>query len=192
MDRITLPGCDPPEGHIGAACAGLVAFALVRAWVPNRLAKFALSAALLYLSVKGAHTTYDAIASKPDYYQWPKHFRHLLKASPHERQVTRVVDWLWPVEWARARETEIGRAGVIVYDESGDFISEFFTRDYHTKVGFVSSTSAKDYVQRVRDRKARWAGVTRGSAAEAELRAAGAEFLFHAPRTVTALYRMPR
>ena len=114
-------------------------------------------------------------------------------ATPEERATHRVIEWLWPAEWKEAMHREFQRGDVLAYDDSVYFLGEYFTPDFRTQVKYVPSTGDPvAYLQRLDELKARWAGVQSGSTAEQFLRARGAEFLFVAPVSRNALYRLRR
>jgi hypothetical protein len=117
-----------------------------------------------------------------------------LRASPVQRSALQVVDWLWPTDWNLLKERELKAGDVVVYDQSVDFLSELFTRDYRTRVEYVPSDGdVRDYLARIDALKPRWVGVRGGSVAERALKEQrGAQFLFEAPRSSIVLYRMPR
>jgi hypothetical protein len=124
---------------------------------------------------------------------YAKHFGEALRASPLKRSALQVVDWLWTTEQNLLKERELRAGDVVVYDQSVDFLAEFFTRDYRTRVEYVPSDGdVREYLARIDALKPRWVGVERGSAAERALaERRGVEFLFQAPRSRIALYRMP-
>jgi hypothetical protein len=187
---LVVPAASWPRYTLAAASAALIAFAIVHEWARVRWLQRLGTALLVGLVAAGAYAVPKNLWKDREFYMWPAHFEPLLRAATEERRTAQVVNWLWPADWAARRETELRSGDVVVYDESADFISEYFTHDYRTNVGFVSSAGhAGDYLQRVLGRRARWIGVTAGSEAEAALLGAGAELLFAAPRTSSVIYR---
>ncbi|HEX8441862.1 hypothetical protein [Archangium sp.] len=183
-----------PRFVIGVATAGLVALGVVHARLVRGPLRPGLS--LLFLVLLGVTFWQGASAQvqMADLFMYAKSFKRALRADPLERSALQVVDWLWTTEWNLIKERELKAGDVVTYDESVNFLSEFFTRDYRTRVEYVPSEGeVRDYLARIDALKPRWVGVRRGSAAERALREQrGAEYLFPAPRSEIVLYRMPR
>jgi hypothetical protein len=183
---IVVPAPWWPRYTIGAATASLVAFALVRdqwtQWYVRRL----LSATLVALVTAGY------LAGNVGFIAYHRHFARAVRATWQERAGLQADAFLWPEPWGLRREQELKPGDVVAYDEGTLFLAEFFSRDYRTRVTFVSSAGDPTaYVARLRRLRARWVGVTQGSAAQAALEALGAERLFDAPVSSEVVYRMP-
>ena len=183
-----------PRFVIGVASAGLVALGVVHGRVLKGLLRPALSLAFLALTAVTFWRGASAQVHQADLFMYAKHFGEALRASPLKRSALQVVDWLWTTEQNLLKERELRAGDVVVYDQSVDFLAEFFTRDYRTRVEYVPSDGdVREYLARIDALKPRWVGVERGSAAERALaERRGVEFLFQAPRSRIALYRMPR
>lgn len=172
---------------IGAGSASLVAFAIVHSGIRARLPRLALSLALVGLTWAGYRDAYRG------FIVYPRYLDRARAASVVERASLQVDSLLWPTRWALARERELAGGGVIAYDESVLFLGDLFNHDYGSRVVFVSSGGDPGaYVRRLGALRARWVGVTRRSPAERALVARGAEFLFVAPISEMAVYRVGR
>ena len=184
---IVVPAAYWPRYTIGAASASLVAFAMVHRQLPRRWLRVLASAALVALVAEGYRAGYAGFIA------YPKHFEAALHANWLERSALNLDTFLWPTEAGLLRERELRAGDVVTYDDAAHFLGEFFCRDYRTRVMFVPSAGdPQAYLARVRALHARWVGVRRGTAAEAAIRGAGAQFLFTVPPGNEALYRMPR
>lgn len=189
---LAVPAAWWPRYTMALAAAGLVALAIAHADIRWTWARVALSFGALALTLHGAWKTAYILVRDRNFYMWPTHFSAALAQDGSERATLRAVDWLWPTEWAHRREKELGPGEVITYDESADFLAEYFSRDFHTRVEYLSSAGPPDlFLKRVLEARAKWVGVRAGSAAERALQSSGAERLFQAPRSATAIYRMP-
>jgi hypothetical protein len=183
---IVVPSAWWPRFIIGAATAGLVAFAYVHGQLPSRVGKLAMSAALVLFAWKGHRDVQGGYLIRDT------RLPEARRASATLRPLLQVSSWRWPTTWAVARERELRAGDVIAYDEAAYFLADFFSVDYRTKVRFVSSAGEPDdYLRRLRAAHARWVGVTRGTPAEGRVRAAGGTFLFVAPDSPEAVWRMP-
>ncbi|MDC0710390.1 hypothetical protein POL68_18075 [Stigmatella sp. ncwal1] len=191
---VTVQAAWWPRFTIGVATAGLVALGALHgrlgayAW-PRRGLSLVFLGLTLFTFWQGA----SAQAHQADLLMYSKHLAETWRASPHERAALQVVDWLWPTPWNLLKEEELKKGDVVVYDQSVEFLAEFFTRDYRTRVEYVPSNGqVSDYLARIDTLKPRWVGVQQGSEAQRALvQERGAQFLFHAPRSAIALYRMP-
>jgi hypothetical protein len=182
-----------PRFVMGVATAGLVALGVVHGRVVRGPLRPGLSLLFLALTAVTFWQGASAQVRQADLFMYTKHFGEALRASPLERSALQVVDWLWPTEWHLLKERELKAGDVVVYDQSAYFLTEFFTRDYRTRVEYVpSDIDVREYLARIDALKPRWVGVQRGSAAErALMERRGAEFLFLTPRFDTGVYRMP-
>ncbi len=182
-----------PRFVMGVATAGLVALGVVHGRLVRGSLRPGLSLTFLVLLGVTFWQGASAQVQMADLFMYTKHFKRALRAGPLERSALQVVDWLWPTEWNLLKERELKAGDVVAYDESVNFLAEFFTRDYRTRVEYVPSEGdVRDYLARIDALKPRWVGVRGGSAAERALREQrGAEYLFHAPTSDIVLYRMP-
>ncbi len=179
-----------PRFIMGASIAGLVALGYVQAQVAFRWARTVLSIAFVGLT---GWTFWQGAASQVqqrDFFMYPNKFAEALTGSPEERATLQVVDWLWPEQWSKAKEAEFQPGDVLVYDDSVYFFAEYFTADYRNAPVYVPGVDVKNFLARIDELDARWVGVQAGSAAERALKARGAEFLFVAPKSQNALYRV--
>lgn len=136
-------------------------------------------------------STYAFAKSFQGFIVFPKHFLASFRASQELRASLQIDTFLWPTEWGLRRERELAAGDVVTYDESTVFLQELFTRDYRTRVTFVSSQGDLEaYIQRLRALRARWVGVQHESAAARAVQQAGGELLFVAPVSSLAMYRM--
>lgn len=124
-----------------------------------------------------------------DFYGWPAHLTEALAARYPESATVRVIDWLWPVEAALYRES-LPEGAVVVYDESADYLSEYFPQKLQARVRYSSSKDPAAFAEKVVAVGARLVGVRQGSPAEGELKKRGAVFLAKAGRVGTHLYRL--
>jgi hypothetical protein len=182
---VVVPYASWPRYIIPAGTAGLVALALVSQQLPGRWFRQGVAVALVGLS------TYALAHGFRGLVVFPKHFLASFRASPELRASLQIDSILWPTEWALRREQELAAGDVVAYDESTVFLQELFTRDYRTRVTFVSSQGKPEaYIQRLRALRARWVGVDRESAAARAVQESGGELLFVAPASKLAMYRM--
>jgi hypothetical protein len=182
---VVVPYASWPRYIIPAGTAGLVALALVSQQLPGRWFRQGVAVALVGLS------TYALVHGFRGLVVFPKHFLASFRASPELRASLQIDSILWPTEWALRREQELAEGDVVAYDESTVFLQELFTRDYRTRVTFVSSQGKPEaYIQRLRALRARWVGVDHESAAARAVEASGGELLFVAPASRLAMYRM--
>lgn len=179
-----------PRFVVGAAIAGLVALGRAQGEISWAPARAMLSVAIVVLAFATFYKGASAQVRQADLFMYPHQFDEALRRSPRQRQTLQVVDWLWPEQWARAREAELQAGDVITYDESVNFLGDLFSPDYRTRVEYVPSANVEQFLARIDQLKPRWVGVQRGTRAEAALRQRGAEFLFVAPRSPMALYRV--
>jgi len=149
--------------------------------------KLAFSLALVGLTWHGYTEGYRGFIVHPRY------FDRARRLDAAGRNALQLDTFLWPTRWAEARERELHAGDVIAYDEGVHFLNDLFNHDFGPRVEFVSSrVPAEQYLRRVRSLRAKWVGVTRGTAAEQALITAGATFLFQTPDSPMAMYRMPR
>ena len=95
------------------------------------------------------------------------------------------------VKALRGVDLELHAGDVIAYDEGVHFLNDLFNHDFGPRVEFVSSRlTPAQYIARLRALRAKWVGVTRGTAAEQALVEAGGEFLFQTPDSPMAMYRL--
>jgi hypothetical protein len=182
---LVVPWASWPRYIIPAGTAGLVALALVSQQLPGRWFRRGVAVALVGLS------TYVFIEGFRGFIVFPKHFLASFRASPELRASLQIDTFLWTTEWGLLRERELAAGDVVAYDESAVFVQELFTRDYRTRVTFVSSQGDPEaYTQRLRALGARWVGVQQQSAAARAVEQAGGELLFVAPTSALAVYRM--
>jgi hypothetical protein len=182
---LVVPYASWPRYIIAAGTAGLVALALVSQQLPGRWFRRGVAVALVGLS------TYAFAKGFRGFIVFPKHFLASFRASPELRASLQIDTFLWPTEWGLRRERELAAGDVVTYDESTVFLQELFTRDYRTRVTFVSSRGEPEaYIQRLRALRARWVGVQRESAAARAVQQSGGELLFVAPASGLAMYRM--
>ena len=182
---LVVPFAAWPRYIIAAGTAGLVALALVSQQLPGRWFREGVAVALVGLS------TYAFAKGFKGFIVFPKHFMASFRASPELRASLQIDTFLWTAEWGLRRERELAPGDVVAYDESTVFLQELFTRDYRTRVTFVSSKGdAEAYIQRLRALRARWVGVQRDTAAARAVQQAGGELLFAAPTSSLAMYRM--
>lgn len=181
-----------PRFIMGASIAGLVALGYVHAQLPFRAARLALSVAFVALTGWTFWQGAEAQLRQADLFMYPKQFHAALTGSAEDRATLQVVNWLWPEQWAKAKEAEFQPGDVLVYDDSVYFLGEYFTSDYRNRPVYVPSNDVKAFLARVDELGARWVGVQVGSAAERALKAKGAEFLFVAPVSKNAVYRVRR
>ncbi len=166
--------------------ASLVAFCIVHSELRIRALRVALSAAFVAL------TAYGYAEGTRGFIVHPRYFEEALRSSPLERNAMQIDTFLWPSRFARMRERELRGGHVFAYDEGVHFLGELFNHDYSSTVLFVSSRGDPTaYLRRLVAMRARWVGVTGGSAAEGALRAHGAEYIFSTPDSPMAVYRMP-
>lgn len=171
---------------IAAATASLVCTAIVFSEVRWRPVRLALSLALVGLTWHGYSEGYRGFIVHPRYFE---RARSLDAAG---RNALQLDSFLWPTRWAMARERELRAGDVIAYDEGVHFLNDLFNHDFGPRVEFVSNRlPPAAYLARIRALRAKWVGVTRGTAAEQALVEAGAEFLFQTPDSPMAMYRMP-
>jgi hypothetical protein len=183
---LSAPATWWPRYILAAAVAALVAFALTAAALP-RVVGVVLSFVFVFLACLGFQITVERMKGP-----FPRQWARAIHSTPEERDTLQLESWMWPTFWSRQRDQEIGPDDVIAYDQSTSFVGEFFRPDARGTVLYLPSTGSPfDYVERVRRSGARWVGVRAHSAAEVALVRAGAEFLFNAPRSEVALYRMP-
>ncbi len=178
-----------PRFIMGASIAGLVALGYVHAQISLRAARLALSVGFVALTGWTFWQGAEAQVRQADLFMYPKQFHAALTGSAEDRATLQVVNWLWPEQWAKAKEAEFQPGDVLVYDDSVYFLGEYFTSDYRNRPVYVPSRNVKNFLSRVDELDARWVGVQVGSAAERALKAKGAEFLFVAPISKNALYR---
>ncbi|WP_394824059.1 hypothetical protein [Pendulispora albinea] len=177
-----------PRYTLAAPLAAMVALALIHTQLRVIWVRLGFSLVFLYLAWIGFRAGSDGYRDV-----YPQKVRRAWSASWEERAWMQLEPFQWPEHFARLRETELGPDDVITYDQSASFIAEYFSRDYHTRVTYVSSSGDPEaYVRRLRDLRARWAGVTQGSPAERAVQQAGGARLFVAPGTSSVLYRMPQ
>jgi hypothetical protein len=123
---------------------------------------------------------------------YPKHLAAARAADEVLRSALQLDTFLWPTKAGLLRERELRPGDVVAYDQRSDFIAEFFTHDYRTRVVFVSSRGdPAAYVERLRKLRARWISVRRGGRAAAKLSQAGAQRLFTPPTSDADLWRAP-
>ncbi|ATB33181.1 hypothetical protein [Melittangium boletus] len=194
LAALTVQSAWWPRFVMGVATAGLVALGSVQGRLGRALPRLGLS--LLFLGLTGVTFWRGASAQvrERELFMYPKHFEETLRSDPSRRAALQVVNWLWPTEWNLRKEQELRAGDVVAYDQSVNFLGEFFTRDYRTRVEYVPSNGDLGaYLARIDALKPRWVGVEGGSQAEWALREwRGAEYLFHAPRSGIVLYRMPQ
>jgi len=170
---------------MAAATATLVAFAMIHADARHWFARVALSSALVAMTWIGYREGYRG------FIVYPRYFAESVAADPVTRASMQIDTFLWPREWALARERELRHGEVLAYDESVHFLGDLWNHDFSNRVLFVSSEgNPRTYVDRLRHVHARWAGVSQGSAAEMVLRTSGAEYLFRAPDSSMVVYRL--
>jgi hypothetical protein len=169
---------------LSAGCAALVALAVVYAEIRPRLPRVIIAAALVALTWHGWREGHRGFIVHPRYWE------RVRSADPVERAAMQVDVFLWPTRWGLARERELRAGDVFVYDESVHFMQDLFNHDYATRVLYVSSADTNRFMARVRGLRARWVGVANGSASSRAVADAGGEFLFVAPFSNMAVYRL--
>lgn len=171
---------------LSAGCASLVLFCVMHRELSYRPLRFAVSLALVALTWHGYDEGYRGFIVHPRY------FAEARGLGPADRAAMQIDTFLWPSNWSRAKERELGPGDVLAYDEGVHFLAELWSHDYDHRVEFVSSQGdPQRYLARLRGMRAKWVGVTVGTPAEAALREAGATWLFHTPDSPMAMYRMP-
>ncbi len=184
---ISVPAARWPRYTIGGPAALLVVFGCVLAMTRQKVVRAAISLALVGLT---ASVSMGALQGWQEIY--PSHFKEMLRATAIER-ASIPLGAHWTYDDALRREFELRPGDVVTYDESANFISNFFNHDFRHRVEYVPSAGdPQDFVRRVRAASATWAGVTQGTPAERALQQAGAQKLFVAQGTTTVVYRMPR
>ncbi len=170
---------------ITAAAASLVCAAVVASEIRVRPLRLAFSLALVALTWHGYVEAYRGFIVHPRYLERAR----ALDAAG--RNALQIDTFLWPTQWAAARERELHAGDVITYDEGVHFLNDLFNHDFGARVEFVSTRQPTPrFLARVRQLRAKWVGVTRGSLAEQALRDAGGEYLFQTPDSPMAMYRM--
>jgi hypothetical protein len=181
-----------PRFIMGASIAALVALGYTQGLVRWKAARVVLSVALVALTAWTFATGVRQQQQFAHIFQWPQQLGEAWGRTGPERHTHQVVDWLWPERWAKAKEAEFAPGDVLLHDDSVYFLAEYFTHDYRNKVAFAPSQDVKAFLDRVDALAPVWVGVQQGTAAETALRQRGAQFLFLAPRSQNALYRLPR
>ncbi len=170
---------------LAAATASLVCTAIVMSDVRWRPVRLALSLALVGLTWHGYTEGYRGFIVHPRY------FDRARRLDAAGRNALQLDSFLWPTRWAEARERELHVGDVIAYDEGVHFLNDLFNHDFGPRVEFVSNRlTPAQYIARLRALRAKWVGVTRGTAAEQALVEAGGEFLFQTPDSPMAMYRL--
>jgi hypothetical protein len=116
-------------------------------------------------------------------YHWPGKVLAMARATPRERERADVTTWLWPPQMIDARDAQFADGGVLLYDESADFMSEFFARGLRNTPRFQSSANAGEFVRAVSETGACWAMVHEHSPADAAAQRLRWQLLFPVPRT---------
>lgn len=186
VQAVLVPYAHLPRFVLAASSAALVAFALVHSQTRSRWVRALLSIALVALTWRGYRDAYRG------FIVYPRYFEESRGADPITRTAMQIDTFLWPRKWALLREQELNAGDVLAYDESVHFLGELWNHDFDARVVFVSQTLAPEaYMARLRALRAKWVGVQSGSANEAALRTAGAEFLFETPDSSMVMYRLP-
>jgi hypothetical protein len=187
VQTLQVPYAQLPRFVLAAASAALVAFAMVHSQTRSRWVRTLFSLALVALTWRGYEDAYRG------FIVYPRYFAESRATDPVTRTAMKIDTFLWPREWALLREQELNEGDVLAYDESVHFLGELWNHDLDARVVYVPSTLPPDaYLARVRELRAKWVAIQAGSAHEAALRAAGAEFLFQAPVSTMLMFRMPK
>lgn len=175
-----------PRYTLAAGGLGLVAIAGVLS--VRARGTWLVSTLLVALLAWGWVTTLGGLIRDVREYRWPALVGAMRKATPHERERAQATTWLWPPEYIDRRDAQFADGGVLAFDDSADFLSEYFAKGLRNDVRYVSSGDPKRFVAELEQHKACWAIVMKDSAAEAELKKRGMRLLFQPPRTVGSAY----
>ncbi len=174
---------------LGLPAAGLVALAIVHRHLGSRYLQVVVSAVAAFLCVSSyAHAV-------PGYQVFP-----VLSLSRNANQQNQALlrarlGWLWPLEAARLRDSELRQGDVVTYDSGATFLGEFWTDDVRNKLAYVAHTgNDSHYLDALHAAHPKWIGAQADSAAERMLRARPLHFqyLFTARLTSERLYRVLR
>ena len=178
-----------PRYIIGAALGCMVLVGLFASQLPGRALPLLLGVTFAGLCWQGFT---DAETGSRRFSPFYRYFNRARTLSTAERVELQVDANLWPSEWVHQREAEFRAGDLFLYDEGGYFLSELSCRDLRSRVTFLSSRSEpKTYTAELVALHPRWVGVHQRGPGRPVVEALGGQFLFVAPQTELAIYRMP-
>lgn len=170
------------------AAGGLSLVAIAGVLSDRARGTWIIASLLVGLLAFGWATTLRNLVRDVHEYKWPALVHQARKATPHERERIQATTWLWPPEFIDARDAQFADGGVLLFDETGDFASEFFAKGIRNDPHFMSNADPKLFADQIKTQRACWAIVAQDSKAETELKQRGMKLLFQAPRTSGRVY----
>ncbi|MFP2908122.1 hypothetical protein ACLESD_24330 [Pyxidicoccus sp. 3LFB2] len=146
---------------LGLPAAGLVAYAVLHRQLRSPYAQVPLSALAAFLSVA------SYAKASVGYQVLPTVGTPALPEVSDEERLREKMNWLWPADAARLRESELRPGDVVAYDSATSFLGEYWTRDLRNRVEFVDHTgNDAAYLRQLRALRPRWVSVRRNGPAE--------------------------
>lgn len=170
------------------AAGGLSLVAIAGVLSARSRGTWIISSLLVGMLALGWATTLRNLLRDVHEYRWPALLHQVRKAAPADRERVQATTWLWPPQFIDARDAQFADGGVLLFDESGDFPSEFFAVGLRNSPRFTSGQDPAYFVAELQKHRACWAIVAQDSKTETELKKRGMRLLFHAPRTNGQVY----
>jgi hypothetical protein len=174
---------------LGLPAAGLVALAIVHRQLASRYLQVVVSAVAAFLCVN------SYVHAVPGYQVFPVLTPGRNASEQNQALLRARLGWLWPLEAAHLRDTELRQGDVVAYDSGATFLGEYWTDDVRNKLVYVPHTgNDSQYIEALHTAHPKWIGVEAESASERILRARPLHFqyLFTARLTSERLYRVLR
>ncbi|WP_164008296.1 hypothetical protein [Pyxidicoccus trucidator] len=149
---------------LGLPAAALVAFAALHRQLRTPYAQAPLSALAAFLAVA------SYAKASVGYQVLPTVGTPAVPRVSDDDRLRAKMNWLWPADAARLRESELRPGDVVAYDSATSFLGEYWTRDLRNRVEYVDyEDNGPEYLRRLRALRPRWVSVRGGSRAEALL-----------------------
>ncbi|NMO17351.1 hypothetical protein HPC49_24135 [Pyxidicoccus fallax] len=174
---------------LGLPAAGLAAFAVLHRQVRTPYLQTLLSAVAAFLCVA------SYAKASVGYQVLPTFGRHAVAGVTDDMRLRSRMGWLWTPEAVRLREQELKPGDVVAYDNSTDFLGEYWTRDLRNRVEYVNHEGdSPAYLQKLRALRPRWVSVRKDSSAERLLLGQSGAFqrIFDCPTSSAVMYRVTR
>ncbi len=188
---LVLPGAWWPRYTLTVVAAGLLAFSAIVAPLALTRWRHVLTWSATLLALAGAARPIRDLIRDRETYVWPSHVLAALSGTEATLARPTIAPWMWPKEWRALQHAALRPGDVVSYDESAEFIGEYFGENGQQRAQFVSSKDANRFMEEVSAQKVRWVGVAAGSEAEQKLMQTGATLIGQHPSTGERLYQRP-
>jgi hypothetical protein len=188
---LVLPGAWWPRYTLTVVAAGLLTLAAIVAALSKTRWRHVFTCGATLLSLAGAARPIRDLIRDRDTYVWPSHVLAALSGTEASLQRPTIAPWMWPKEWKPLQRAALRPGDVVSYDESAEFVGEYFGENGQQHAQFISSKDVNRFMQEISTHQVRWVGVGAGTEAEQRLVQAGATLIGQHPSTGERLYQRP-